>query len=167
MSNRLRPVFDFVLVALLSLAVASLAGCVIGPDGRRVLGPGARATGEAMLEQVLVCGTQAGLAAAVSAASSGGPPSEQVLLDASRCHLDLVRKQIERARERAEPSIEHGRPRDPELEAFERAEPSVEHGRRMLEAQTLEDAGMHEAAKGVARQCDRLARERLEGATAR
>lgn len=86
--------------AVASLAVAltlALSGCVLGPDGRRVLSP----AGEQLLEQVLQC---AG-AAAATAATSGGAP-DAVLLEASRCHLGLAGEQAKRS---PAPSLEHGR----------------------------------------------------------
>lgn len=125
---------------LLSL-VLMLAACVVGPDGRRVLSPGARAVGESMLEHVVRCGLQAGFGAAVSAAANGGAPSEQVLLSASECHIQVAGEQAQRWRWRAAPA------------------PSVEHGRKMLEAQTLEAAGLHDAAIDAALECGRLVEE--------
>lgn len=126
------------LSGLLLLIIAlALPGCVVGPDGRRTLSPGARAAGEAMLQHVLTCGLQAGLGAAASAAANGGAPSEQVLLEASRCHIQLATEQAKRALA---------------------PKPSVDHGRRMLEAQTLHDAGLRDEAIEVARECDKQAR---------
>lgn len=122
----------------LSLALAG-SGCVTGPDGRRVLSPGARAFGQAMLEQVLTCSVQAGLTAGMSAAANGGPPSEAVLIEASRCHIDLAIRQTKRAIEAA-------------------PAPSVEHGRRMLEVHVLEEAGLRDDAIDAARECDAMAR---------
>lgn len=107
------------------------SGCVIGPDGRRILSPSARAFGEAMLEQVLTCSVQV----AVSAAVDGGAPGKQQLLEASACHIKLAAEQIK------------GRPA-----------PTIEHGGLILQARDLEDAGKHAEALEVARECDRKAR---------
>lgn len=104
-----------VIVALMLLV--SLGGCVDGPDGRRVLAPGARA----IVEHVLTCGLPV-----ASSAAAGEQPD---YLEASRCHLELVGEQLGQ------------RPAAEEAPTPPRAKPNAEHGRLVVRAAELERAG--------------------------
>lgn len=126
-----------ILVMLVLLAWSP--GCVTTPDGRRVLSPGARRFGGAMLEHVLTCGSQAALAAGMAAATGGdGQPNPW---EVSTCHLNLIREQLGR-------------------ESGPAPQPSEEHGRKVLEAYELERNGAprREYMPRV-RECDAMARE--------
>lgn len=127
-----------VALALPYLFIAALvmaSGCVTGPDGRRVLSPGARAAGAAVLEDVLACG-----APLLLGALSGSPD----YLAASTCHLGRVGARIGRAIEAA-------------------PVPSEDHGRDVIRAAVLEHDGHTKAAKMLADECEETARARLAG----
>lgn len=152
------------VVFALMLGVVAALGCVEGPDGRRVLAPGARA----LVEHVLACGLPV-----ASAAAAGEQPD---YLEASRCHLELVGEQLGQR-----PAADPDRPRTPEKPAEgpaepregadrsapppPRAEPNAEHGRLVVRAAELERAGAPPAeVRRLAVEADALARELVHDA---
>lgn len=139
----LGPSWDEAVFALVAMAwpiilvisvLVMASACVVGPDGRRVLSPGARAAGGAVLEDVLACGLPLAL---------GAVAGEPDYVAAATCHLRRVGERL---------GQNEGAPVG-----------TVEHGREVVRAAELEQAGDDRGAKAVAQECEATARARLAG----
>lgn len=128
------------------VVILFLLGCVVGPDGRRTLSPGARAFGQGMAQDVIACGLPFAFGA-VLGAIGGTPPSDEDYLGIAECHFRRVGERLGSSLELA-------------------PVPTVEHGRDVVEAIRVRERAGHvvvDVDDSKAAECEEAARARVVG----